>query len=102
MTKSQLKTSAFLPEGENKFPGGEENKKREGRKEKEKKRIQGEGNREGEKESLLSKERGKRGGVHYFYPFLGGNEHRMKKSRTIELHKQRFIRELCIYIEILY
>ena len=31
MTKSQLKTSVFLPEGENKFPGGGENKKREGR-----------------------------------------------------------------------
>ena len=38
MTKSQLKTSAFfLPEGENKFPGGGENKKREGRKEREEK-----------------------------------------------------------------
>ena len=40
MTKSQLKTSAFLPEGENKFPGGGENKRREGKGEKkEKKRI---------------------------------------------------------------
>ena len=27
MTKSQLKTSAFLPEGENNFPGGGENKR---------------------------------------------------------------------------
>ena len=35
MTKSQLKTSVFLPEGENKFPGGGENKKREGYREKE-------------------------------------------------------------------
>ena len=33
MTKSQLKTSAFLPEGENNFPGGGENKRREQKKE---------------------------------------------------------------------